>query len=666
MDQEKKAKSVNEQKTLPKYSALFSRIINQNISMVLTCVIVIAFIGMMYLTVALANEQVESEAGSYNDQIQMWLLEKESILDMFVNSLEAQGDLYKDGPATIAFLDSITKEYSDISCTYLSDPALPGLVLMNNGWVPPADFDVAGREWYSSAIDNDDIHITAPYADEQTGGYCITLSKRVVIDGTPVGVFGIDLYMDKLTDVLHESYEGSEYAFLVDETGLIVTHPSEKYQLSGEVQVNVGDTGYRSVSAKNGTATLFDYDGKLKTVTGVQVGDSRFSVYVVKSWMKSYSLLFVILAVYIVLFVLCMVLVNRGNRRAIGRWFRPLERFAEKLPAVEQGHLDIVFEEEEVSYEIKVLQDSLNETIHTLNSYIQDIARVLTEVAGGNLSAVPAVEYKGDFVRLQEATERITGNLSELVRDINSSVSQFSEMSDQVNAVSGQVAQGAMTQAGNIESLAENMRILRENMQTTSGDAQKVIGMVDDNNLKLKDIFENQIADLNAKMQEIASSSARIGDCLQMINEINDQTNLLALNASIEAARAGEAGKGFAVVAEEIRGLSEDTSRASEDIGAMIQKNNAAIGEGIGIMDNTVTVLQENFEGFTSARDAIRKVADVIRSQEQYIESVTASVQEIDEIVKTNTAISEENSAMAAQMTDRAETLNSQINVFRI
>lgn len=89
MDQEKKAKSVNEQKTLPKYSALFSRIINQNISMVLTCVIVIAFIGMMYLTVALANEQVESEAGSYNDQIQMWLLEKESILDMFVNSLEA-------------------------------------------------------------------------------------------------------------------------------------------------------------------------------------------------------------------------------------------------------------------------------------------------------------------------------------------------------------------------------------------------------------------------------------------------------------------------------------------------------------------------------------------------------------------------------------------------
>lgn len=654
-----------EEQNLPKYSALLSRIINKNISIVLTCTMVVGFVGMMYLTIVLADRQTNLEAGEYRDQVQMWILEKESILNMFVNSLEAQGDLYQDGAATIAYLDSITQRYSDISCTYLSDPGLPGLVLMNNGWQPPADFDVAGREWYSSAIDNDDIHITAPYADEQTGGYCITFSKRVVIDGHPVGVFGIDLYMDKLTAVLQESYQGSEYAFLADETGVIVTHPFEEYQLSGEGGTEVQDTAYRKATGDR-TATLLDYDRQLKTVRSVQVGGSRFQVYVVKSWLKAYSLLFVVLCFYVLLFGLSLTYASRRNSRIIGKWFKPLENFADKLPAVAQGRLDVVFDEEEVSYEIKVLQDSLNVTTRTVNAYVQDVARILNEVAGGNLAAVPEVEYRGDFVQLRQGIEEITHNLGALVRDIDSSASRFSELSGQVNSASGQVAQGAVTQAESIDSLAENMRILEENIQATNEDAKRVIGLVDSNNLKLKDIFEKQIAELSGKMQEIASSSDKIGGCLQMINEINEQTNLLALNASIEAARAGEAGRGFAVVAEEIRGLSEDTSKASENIGDMVGKNNEAIEEGMGIMKNTVSVLHENFEGFMAARDAIRKMADVIQDQEQYIERVTSSVQEIDQIVRTNTEVSKENSSMAEHMTGQVKELNDRINKFRL
>ena len=61
-----------------------------------------------------------------------------------------------------------------------------------------------------------------------------------------------------------------------------------------------------------------------------------------------------------------------------------------------------------------------------------------------------------------------------------------------------------------------------------------------------------------------SQAATRIGEVVQLINEIASQTNLLALNATIEAARAGEAGRGFAVVASEVKSLAAQTGKATE------------------------------------------------------------------------------------------------------
>lgn len=652
---------------LMRYSDLFAKIINKNITIVLAITLVIALIVMGYAAVLYSNSRIGREADNYNAQVEKWVQEQSNILNMFVNSIEAQGDLYQDYDAAVKYLNDITVKYGHISCTYISDPALPNLVIMNNGWIPDPDFDVAGREWYSNAIDNDDIYITSPYADEQTGSYCITFSKRVVIDGEVIGVFGIDFYMDQLMEILASSYSGDNYAFLAGADGTIITHPSDTYRLSGEVNKKVDDTKYKKCAKKdNDVAVIVDYDKKLKTITSVSSDETPFTVFVVKDWVQSYSDFLATIVLYLIIFIVSITISKLINKKVIVKWFRPLECLSEKIPAIAEGELDVVFDEEEVSSEIRVLQGTLNSTIQTLKLYIDDIARILEEVASGNLACESEVEYKGDFAKLENAINRITSNLNSLVRDIDDSARRFKDISGQVSDVSGQVAEGSSTQADNINDLAGNIDILKANMQAATQNAQNVINIVDANNSNLQDISDNQISELNRKMAEIEDSSARIGECLEMINNINAQTNLLALNASIEAARAGEAGKGFAVVANEIRELSNNTADTSEIINNMIAKNNNAVKEGMQIMSNTVNVLRQNLDGFVAARNEISNVVDVIEQQEDYIERISESVVEIEEIVKNNTEISKVNSATAEQMTEQTELLNQQINNFNL
>ena len=660
----KKKKKNNSQ--LLKYSDLFTKIINRNICIILVVVLGIAFVGVTLMSVYRGNAAINSEAQGYQAEIEKWVLKQQSILNMFVNNMEAHGDLYKDYDAAVAYLDDVTQKYEEISCTYLSDPSLPTVVIMNNGWKPDADFDVTQRSWYSDAIDNDDIAVSDPYLDEQTGNYCMTMSKRVVIDGKTIGVFGIDFYMDQLTAILSDSYNGRNYAFLASKDGMIVTHPSEQLQLGDGVSVKVSDSVYAKCKKDASVKTIVDYQKKAKTVTAMTTEDGNFRVFMVKDWLQVYSFLVETTIFYIFMFIACVWGSIRYNRRVIGKWFQPLEEFARKIPAVAQGQLDIVFDEDEICLEIKVLQDSLNQMVTSLNIYINDIVRILEDIAEGNLAVTSDIEYRGDFARLQQAIQKITGNLNGLVRDIEHSAKQFQEISRQGYDASGQVEQGARQQADSIDDLAQNMDHLQKGMVQATGSVREVIVAVNANNENLRDITHNQINLLSDKMSEISESSAKIGECLELINSINSQTNLLALNASIEAARAGEAGKGFAVVAEEIRQLSENTADASGEIRGMIQKNNESVREGINITEHTVQILEDNLKSFEEVRDEITKAAQIIENQEEYMNNISKSMGAIGSIVDNNTSVSKENTAAAEEMTQQTDQLSGQIGKFHL
>jgi methyl-accepting chemotaxis protein len=105
----------------------------------------------------------------------------------------------------------------------------------------------------------------------------------------------------------------------------------------------------------------------------------------------------------------------------------------------------------------------------------------------------------------------------------------------------------------------------------------------------------------------LAETADKIGEVVEIIRAIAEQTNLLALNATIEAARAGEAGKGFAVVAAEVKELSTQTAKATDEIATQIT----------GIQGST----QKSVE-------AIRSIVEQIGEVQSVTSTIAASVDE--------------------------------------
>jgi methyl-accepting chemotaxis protein len=103
----------------------------------------------------------------------------------------------------------------------------------------------------------------------------------------------------------------------------------------------------------------------------------------------------------------------------------------------------------------------------------------------------------------------------------------------------------------------------------------------------------SEAAQTESDVRALSQAATKIGEVVDLINNIAGQTNLLALNATIEAARAGEAGRGFAVVASEVKQLAAQTAHATGEIGAKIAEIQQATERTVGSITRIVATVTD-------------------------------------------------------------------------
>ena len=282
-------------------------------------VMVVVMVVSLYTNISsaysLGNARMRGVANEYAFHLSEWIDTQKSILDMFTSTISTNPEMLSDYEGTVAYLEKVTRQYPEISVTYMTNPLLEHTVYMSNGWEPDADWHVEERQWYVDTLaSKDGWSISAPYYDEQTGGYCVTLSKIVndAETGEFLGIFGIDFFMEKLIDILGGSYTETGYSFLVDPEGEIINHPYGVYQMSMDGATNVSTLPYGEIRPDGKTTSLFkDYDGAYKILIAVRNEESNFSVYAVSDVWEIYGGVVVYGLVCLGAFLFCIFLVYR-------------------------------------------------------------------------------------------------------------------------------------------------------------------------------------------------------------------------------------------------------------------------------------------------------------------------------------------------------------------
>ncbi|MBR0945400.1 methyl-accepting chemotaxis protein [Bradyrhizobium japonicum] len=243
-----------------------------------------------------------------------------------------------------------------------------------------------------------------------------------------------------------------------------------------------------------------------------------------------------------------------------------------------------------------------------------------------------------------QGVERAASSLSEIARSLSAE-------SQAVASASTQALGSSQTVSAAAEELSASIRDIATQVARTSTVTKSAVAGREQ---------------ARSTIQALAGAVKKIAEASDLIGGIAGQTNLLALNATIEAARAGEAGRGFAVVAAEVKSLSDQTAKSTEEIGRLIaevQASTKAAVDAVETMGGHIVEIDGVATSVAAAMEeqdsATREIARSISESASAAKEVSAKIANVSRDAASVDARATEVRQAIAGMAANLESLRS-------
>jgi methyl-accepting chemotaxis protein len=282
-------------------------------------------------------------------------------------------------------------------------------------------------------------------------------------------------------------------------------------------------------------------------------------------------------------------------------------------------------------------------------------------------NAIRADEMAAQRASDQAAREARARSIESMTRDFDS---QVSSALGTVSSAAGEVERTAQALSANaeqtsrqVESVASATEEASASVETVAAAAEELassiaeIGRQVEHSSRVSRAASEEADRTNATVRGLAESSARIGEVVNLINDIASQTNLLALNATIEAARAGDAGKGFAVVANEVKHLANQTAKATEEIGSQIGAVQSATHNAVAAISGIVARIGEINQIASAIAAAVEEQSAATAEIARNVQQAASGTQMVSSNIGNVTHAAEETGSAARMMLESAQSL---------
>jgi methyl-accepting chemotaxis protein len=286
-------------------------------------------------------------------------------------------------------------------------------------------------------------------------------------------------------------------------------------------------------------------------------------------------------------------------------------------------------------------------------------------IAQGDLLQPVDTRGRDEITALQNSLGGMQAALAGLVGNIR-------QASDSIKTASVEIATGNQDLSGRTEQTASALQQTASSMEQLTGTAQQTADSARSANQLASAASQAAqrggavVSQVVTNMDDITTSSRKIGEIIGVIDGIAFQTNILALNAAVEAARAGEQGRGFAVVASEVRTLAQRSANAAREIKSLIGASVEKVESGARLVQDAGATMQEIVTGVQRVSDLMGEITAAATGQSGELGQVNAAVTQLDQMTQQNAALVEQSAAAAESMREQAQRLSQVVEVFQV